>query len=107
MSNGEYKSIEHRAVVNPEKERLSIAAFHSPNYRTMIGPLPDLLKENSANYKTISFEDFVRIVVTRKLDGKSLLGHMKFADWFMFSNKNFSWIMNVLIQVQFPEPAAE
>ena len=48
MSNGEYKSIEHRAVVNPEKERLSIAAFHSPNYRTMIGPLPDLLKENSA-----------------------------------------------------------
>ncbi|CBI33968.3 unnamed protein product, partial [Vitis vinifera] len=80
MSNGEYKSIEHRAVVNPEKERLSIAAFHSPNYRTMIGPLPDLLKENSANYKTISFEDFVRIVVTRKLDGKNLLGHMKFAD---------------------------
>ncbi|RVX00249.1 S-norcoclaurine synthase 1 [Vitis vinifera] len=80
MSNGEYKSIEHRAVVNPEKEHLSIAAFHSPNYRTMIGPLPDLLKENSANYKTISFEDFVRIVVTRKLDGKNLLGHMKFAD---------------------------
>ncbi|CAN1173753.1 S-norcoclaurine synthase 1 [Linum perenne] len=31
MSNGEYKSIEHRAMVNPDKERLSIAAFHGPN----------------------------------------------------------------------------
>ncbi|KAJ0918485.1 putative (S)-norcoclaurine synthase [Helianthus annuus] len=30
MSNGEYSSIEHRAVVDFEKERLSIAAFHSP-----------------------------------------------------------------------------
>ncbi|RVW40656.1 S-norcoclaurine synthase 1 [Vitis vinifera] len=80
MSNGEYKSIEHRAVVNPEKERLSIAAFHSPDHRTMIGPLPDLTKENSANYKTTSHDDFLRIVVTRKLDGKSLLGQMKFAD---------------------------
>ncbi|MFS7946121.1 putative (S)-norcoclaurine synthase [Helianthus anomalus] len=30
MGNGEYSSIEHRAIVNFEKERLSIAAFHSP-----------------------------------------------------------------------------
>ncbi|KAK9266915.1 hypothetical protein L1049_027174 [Liquidambar formosana] len=30
VSNGEYNSIEHRAVVNPVKKRLSIAAFHSP-----------------------------------------------------------------------------
>lgn len=77
MSNGEYKSIEHRAVVNPEKERLSIAAFHSPNIRTMIGPLPDLVQENAANYKTISNEEYIKLVVTSKLDGKSLLDHMR------------------------------
>lgn len=77
MSNGEYKSIEHRAVVNPEKERLSIAAFHSPNIRAMIGPLPDIVKENAANYKTISNEEYIKLVVTSKLDGKSLLDHMR------------------------------
>lgn len=77
MSNGEYKSIEHRAVVNPEKERLSIAAFHSPNIRAMIGPLPDLVKENAANFKTISNEEYIKLVVTSKLDGKSLLDHMR------------------------------
>lgn len=77
MSNGEYKSIEHRAVVNPKKERLSIAAFHSPNIRAIIGPLPDIVKENAANYKTISNEEYIKLVVTSKLDGKSLLDHMR------------------------------
>ncbi|KAA8522087.1 hypothetical protein F0562_012599 [Nyssa sinensis] len=77
LSNGEYKSIEHRAVVNPEKERLSIAAFHSPNIRTMIGPLPDLVKENGAKYKTIGHEDYARLVLSSKLDGKRQLDHMK------------------------------
>ncbi|XP_020261314.1 S-norcoclaurine synthase 1-like, partial [Asparagus officinalis] len=37
-TNGKYKSIEHRAVVNPEKERQSIAAFHGPSYDASVGP---------------------------------------------------------------------
>ncbi|EEF34712.1 Flavonol synthase/flavanone 3-hydroxylase, putative [Ricinus communis] len=77
MSNGEYRSIEHRAVVNPEKERLSIAAFHNPDIKTMIGPLGDLVKGKKPNYKTITHEEFVKLVVTSKLDGKLLVGHMK------------------------------
>ncbi|KAG6636129.1 S-norcoclaurine synthase 1-like [Carya illinoinensis] len=77
MSNGEYKSIEHRAVVNRRKERLSIAAFHSPNMRTMIGPVPDIVKENTANYKNINHEDYFRLVIASKPDGKTLLDHMK------------------------------
>ncbi|CAH2041883.1 unnamed protein product [Thlaspi arvense] len=32
LSNGIYKSIQHRAVVNSEKERISVAAFHSPKF---------------------------------------------------------------------------
>ncbi|XP_021811764.1 protein SRG1-like [Prunus avium] len=76
LSNGEYKSIEHRAVVNTERERLSIAGFHSPNMMTMIGPMPDLVKK-AANYKAISNEEYIRLVVTSKLNGKNLLDHMK------------------------------
>ncbi|KAF8379118.1 hypothetical protein HHK36_028547 [Tetracentron sinense] len=77
MSNGNYKSIEHRAVINPEKERLSIAAFHSPNMSTTIGPLPDLVKEEGAIYKSVSHENYTRLVITMKLDGKSLLDDLK------------------------------
>ncbi|XP_062119481.1 S-norcoclaurine synthase 1-like [Humulus lupulus] len=71
MSNGEYKSVEHRAVVNPEKQRLSIAAFHGTHTKGIIGPLPDLVKKSKANYKSISTEDYLRFVFRKKLDGKS------------------------------------
>ena len=77
MSNGEYKSIEHRAVVNPETERLSIAAFHSPSVETIIGPLPELVKENGAIYKSVSREEYYKFAFSRKLDGKSIISHMK------------------------------
>ncbi|XVF51922.1 hypothetical protein PTKIN_Ptkin04bG0223200 [Pterospermum kingtungense] len=77
MSNGEYKSIEHRAIVNPDKERLSIAAFHSPNLTTKIGPLPDLVKTKGAEYRTMLHEEFVRLTISSKLDGKGLLDQMK------------------------------
>ncbi|CAI0418404.1 unnamed protein product [Linum tenue] len=79
MSNGEYKSIEHRAVVNHEKERLSIAAFHSPNAKVVIGPLPEILKGQAPNYKSISHEDYLKLGAKIKLDGKGkgLIHQMK------------------------------
>ncbi|KAF8032778.1 hypothetical protein BT93_D1618 [Corymbia citriodora subsp. variegata] len=80
MSNGQYKSIEHRAVVNTEKERLSIAAFHGPNMQAKIGPLPDLAGKSSALYKTSNHEDYLRTVFASKLDGKSLLDQFRLTD---------------------------
>ena len=77
MSNGEYKSIEHRALVNFENERLSVAAFHSPGIEAKIGPLTDLVKNNTAKYKTIGSEDYVKLIINSKLDGKSLIDQMR------------------------------
>ncbi|KAK9106500.1 hypothetical protein Syun_022511 [Stephania yunnanensis] len=53
MSNGRYKSIEHRVVVNPKEERLSIAAFHGQRSDVDVGPIPVLVKENDPNYITV------------------------------------------------------
>ncbi|CAA3025770.1 S-norcoclaurine synthase 1-like [Olea europaea subsp. europaea] len=77
MSNGEYSSIEHRAVIDFEKERLSIAAFHSPNITTEIGPLHDLVEKKGEKYKALSHDEYIKLVITSKLDGKSLLEHMR------------------------------
>nr|XP_043627330.1 S-norcoclaurine synthase 1-like [Erigeron canadensis] len=77
MSNGEYSSIEHRAVVDFENERLSIAAFHSPGIEAVIGPLMELCKEKTPKYKTIDVKDYLRLIITSKLDGKCLIDHMK------------------------------
>ncbi|ONK72253.1 uncharacterized protein A4U43_C04F17430 [Asparagus officinalis] len=76
LSNGRYKSIEHRAVINPEKERLSIAAFHNPNYDALIGPIPKLADGNEY-YKTMSHENYMKLIVSAKLDGKSLIDQLK------------------------------
>ena len=77
LSNGEYSSIEHRAMVNPKKERLSIAGFYYPNMKATVGPLPDLVKEDGAKYKNVIFEDYAKLYISSKLDGKSRLDHMK------------------------------
>ncbi|ONK56380.1 uncharacterized protein A4U43_C10F7870 [Asparagus officinalis] len=77
LSNGIYQSIEHRAIVNKEKERISIAAFHSPNSDFMIGPLPDISGVNEARYRTLNNKDFIKLFFSAKLEGKSLLDGMK------------------------------
>ncbi|XP_052878952.1 2-oxoglutarate-dependent dioxygenase 11-like [Gossypium arboreum] len=61
MSNGEYKSIEHRVVVNPGKEWVSMAALRYGNKNAQVGPLPDLVKTNKAPYKTIPVEEFLKL----------------------------------------------
>ncbi|KAK8549577.1 hypothetical protein V6N13_073365 [Hibiscus sabdariffa] len=77
MSNGEYKSVLHRAVVNGDKERLSIAAFHNQKLGTQVGPLQDLVKTNKPLYKTIPVEEFRRWKMTSKQDGKFMIRKME------------------------------
>ncbi|XP_020248258.1 S-norcoclaurine synthase 1-like [Asparagus officinalis] len=76
FSNGRYKSVEHRATINPENARISVAAFHTPACK-IIGPLPELLKGGEELYKTTSVDDFERGYFAAKLNGKSHLECMK------------------------------
>ncbi|CAI9095462.1 OLC1v1031416C1 [Oldenlandia corymbosa var. corymbosa] len=77
MSNGEFRSVEHRAVVNSEKERISIVAFHNPSLEASISPLPDLVKENEAKYKTVKYGDYLKLVFSSRLDGKNVIDNVK------------------------------
>ncbi|CAN1257894.1 2-oxoglutarate-dependent dioxygenase 11 [Linum perenne] len=77
MSNGEYKSIEHRAVVNPEKERISIATFHSTSMKAMVEPIPELINgKKHAKYQSIARDEFEKLFVSSKLDGKRLISQL-------------------------------
>ncbi|XWS56606.1 hypothetical protein CRYUN_Cryun09bG0100700 [Craigia yunnanensis] len=42
LSNGMYKSIEHRAITNEKKPRMSVAAFAFPDEELEIGPLESM-----------------------------------------------------------------
>lgn len=77
MSNGKYKSIEHRAVVDTDRERLSLATFFSPGVKGRVEPLPEILEKSEARYKSASMEEYIKMLFSFKLEGKNILDHMK------------------------------
>ena len=78
VSNGIYRSIEHRATVNSKKERLSIATFYSPKLDGEMGPAPSLITpETPANFKRMGVADYFKELFKRKLVGKSFLDVMR------------------------------
>jgi isopenicillin N synthase-like dioxygenase len=77
LTNGRYKSVEHRAVINPNKERITIAAFHSIHLYCTIGPLQELLTADKARYKVIDGVEFTKGYFAAKLEGRRYLESLK------------------------------
>ncbi|CAJ2659497.1 unnamed protein product [Trifolium pratense] len=78
ITNGIYRSIEHRAIVNSEKERLSIATFYSINQESILGPMESLITEQSpARFIKIGVKEYFKNFFARKLEGKSYIDVMR------------------------------
>nr|GMD04418.1 protein SRG1-like isoform X2 [Ipomoea batatas] len=81
FTNGIYRSIEHRAVVSWDKERMSVATFHAPKLDAELGPAGGLVTaETPPKYKRISVPEFFRLFFSSKLDGKSHVDVFKIAN---------------------------
>jgi len=76
LSNGKYRSVEHRAVVHPDKERISVAMFHQPRGSITVEPLTELVKKDGggARYKSVGYAEFMKRLFSAKLDGRK--GHL-------------------------------
>ncbi|XP_037481108.1 2-oxoglutarate-dependent dioxygenase 11-like [Triticum urartu] len=79
MTNGKYKSIEHRVTINAHKERLSISAFQIPNYDGIISPILETAEEKIL-YKTMKVGEYLRLYFSNKLEGKSALDYAKLSE---------------------------
>ncbi|KAF6171665.1 hypothetical protein GIB67_042180 [Kingdonia uniflora] len=78
LTNGKYKSVEHRAVTHKEKDRLSIVTFYAPSYEVEVGPLPEFIGGNRpCMYKKYNHGDYSRHYITNKLQGKKTLDFAK------------------------------
>lgn len=78
VSNGMYRSIEHRATVNSVQERLSIAAFHNAKMTAVMGPAPSLINlENPSLFRNVGVEKYFKDFFARKLLSKSNLDFMR------------------------------
>ncbi|EXB39440.1 Thebaine 6-O-demethylase [Morus notabilis] len=74
FSNGRYKSVLHRVVVNSSKPRISIASLHSLPFNCMVRPSPKLIdKANPKRYKDTDFSSFLEHIASREHKNKSFL----------------------------------
>ncbi|XP_052179374.1 protein SRG1-like [Diospyros lotus] len=78
LSNGLYNSIEHRAIVNSTKERISIAVFFNAKFEAELGPSATLVSpENPPLFKRVGMGKYVKDFFSRKMEGKSFLDRMR------------------------------
>ncbi|GJS65822.1 protein SRG1 [Tanacetum coccineum] len=78
LTNGRYKSVEHRAVTDKENDRLTLVSFYSPNHHTEVAPMPEMVDEdNPAKYRKYNHGEYFKHYVTNKLHGKKSLDFAK------------------------------
>ncbi|XP_011100328.1 protein DOWNY MILDEW RESISTANCE 6-like [Sesamum indicum] len=74
LSNGKYKSAEHRATVNAQKTRISIAVGHGPALSSTIAPATPLLDQTQgAHFQPIVYKDYIKLQQSSTIRGKSAL----------------------------------
>lgn len=74
LSNGRYKSVEHRAVVNKDKARISVATFYDPSKEAVISPASELVDiDHPAIYNSVLFGDHVSAWYHKGPKGKKVL----------------------------------
>ncbi|KAF8406065.1 hypothetical protein HHK36_008145 [Tetracentron sinense] len=79
LSNGEYKSVLHRAVVNNKAPRISLALAHGPSLDTVVSPAQELVdRENHRPaYRGMKYKDYLELQQSNQLDGKSCLDRVR------------------------------
>ncbi|XP_047951563.1 2-oxoglutarate-dependent dioxygenase 19-like [Salvia hispanica] len=75
FTNGRCKSVKHRAVLNEEKDRISIVVANGPSGEAVLGPAEALVeKDGRAKYCAMKYEEYLESQLTKsRVDGKSIL----------------------------------
>ncbi|KAL5166358.1 Protein SRG1 [Glycine soja] len=77
-SNGKYKSVEHRAMTNKNKERISYGLFLCPQHDVEVEPLDHMIdSHNPKLFQKVRYGDYLRQSLKRKLEGKTHLNEAK------------------------------
>ncbi|GLT64750.1 hypothetical protein SLA2020_372220 [Shorea laevis] len=75
LSNGKYKSVVHRAVVNSEVARISLAVANGPSLDTVVRPAAELVDDGDSQpaYVGTKYRECLQLQQSNQLDGKSCL----------------------------------
>ncbi|EFJ15003.1 2-oxoglutarate-iron(II)-dependent oxygenase [Selaginella moellendorffii] len=73
ITNGIFKSVIHRAIVNRNLYRMSMASFFNPCAQAIIAPIQELLdKQNPAQYKARLSKDYIGDIYNKYIEGKNV-----------------------------------
>ena len=73
ITNGKYKSVEHRVIAQTDGNRMSIASFYNPGSDAVIYPAPALIEkeaEKNKIYPKFVFEDYMKLYTAVKFQAK-------------------------------------
>nr|AAB02051.1 1-aminocyclopropane-1-carboxylate oxidase [Carica papaya] len=74
ITNGKYKSVEHRVVAQTDGTRMSIASFYNPGSDAVISPAELLVEKETEEKKTaypkFVFEDYMKLYAGLKFQAK-------------------------------------
>ncbi|KAF7815131.1 1-aminocyclopropane-1-carboxylate oxidase [Senna tora] len=75
ITNGKYKSVEHRVIAQTDGTRMSIASFFNPGSDAVIYPAPTLVERSEAEekkqvYPKFVFEDYMNLYAGLKFEAK-------------------------------------
>eukprot|EP01018_Ginkgo_biloba_P036152 Gb_28298 [translate_table: standard] len=74
LSNGKYKSAEHRGIVNGSRDRLSVVATYGPSLDNILRPASQLVDDlHPAVYRECLYEEYMRNILSGSLDEKRLV----------------------------------
>nr|GLL32570.1 feruloyl CoA ortho-hydroxylase 2-like [Ipomoea trifida] len=78
LSNGRYKSAEHRVSANGSSDRISVPIFVTPDPNCRVGPLPEVLAGGEKPiYKELVYSDYLRHFFGKGHDGKETIEFAK------------------------------
>ncbi|RZC47962.1 hypothetical protein C5167_040912 [Papaver somniferum] len=81
ISNGKFKSVEHRVLANHVGPRVSVACFVRPSMNRstkLYGPIDELLSEgNPPVYREITFKEYASYSHSKGLNGDSALNYFR------------------------------
>ncbi|KAF9669565.1 hypothetical protein SADUNF_Sadunf14G0120800 [Salix dunnii] len=74
ITNGKYKSVEHRVIAQTDGTRMSIASFYNPGSEAVIYPAPTLVvkeaEEKKKLYPKFVFDDYMKLYAGLKFQAK-------------------------------------
>ncbi|XP_059282037.1 1-aminocyclopropane-1-carboxylate oxidase-like [Lycium ferocissimum] len=77
ITNGKYKSVDHRVIAQTDGNRMSIASFYNPGSDAIIFPAPQLIekaekleKDKFLKYPKFMFEDYMKLYASLKFQAK-------------------------------------